>query len=101
MKKINDTIGQDPGSKYLIGVLDIYGFESFKTNRCLAGTLLFPTFICTAHLKGDGKFHFLAMVGSTEKSYTYCLLHTEYLFIWKLLLYLYVGSIHKCSYSAE
>ncbi|XP_063937262.1 myosin-8 isoform X3 [Daucus carota subsp. sativus] len=32
VKKINDTIGQDPGSKYLIGVLDIYGFESFKTN---------------------------------------------------------------------
>ncbi|XP_022156587.1 myosin-11 isoform X2 [Momordica charantia] len=30
--KINVSIGQDPGSKYLIGVLDIYGFESFKTN---------------------------------------------------------------------
>uniref|UniRef100_A0A161ZJJ0 Myosin motor domain-containing protein n=1 Tax=Daucus carota subsp. sativus TaxID=79200 RepID=A0A161ZJJ0_DAUCS len=35
VKKINDTIGQDPGSKYLIGVLDIYGFESFKTNSIL------------------------------------------------------------------
>ncbi|KAK8708917.1 hypothetical protein V6N13_059952 [Hibiscus sabdariffa] len=33
--KINVSIGQDPGSKMLIGVLDIYGFESFKTNRCL------------------------------------------------------------------
>lgn len=32
---INKSIGQDPTSKYLIGVLDIYGFESFKTNRCL------------------------------------------------------------------
>ncbi|GMI71781.1 myosin XI A [Hibiscus trionum] len=30
--KINDSIGQDPESKLLIGVLDIYGFESFKTN---------------------------------------------------------------------
>ncbi|KAM1743039.1 hypothetical protein ACFX12_012967 [Malus domestica] len=32
VNKINNTIGQDPDSKYLIGVLDIYGFESFKTN---------------------------------------------------------------------
>lgn len=38
VNKINDSIGQDPGSKYLIGVLDIYGFESFKTNRCLAAS---------------------------------------------------------------
>ncbi|KAF5195221.1 Myosin [Thalictrum thalictroides] len=30
--KINSSIGQDPNSKTLIGVLDIYGFESFKTN---------------------------------------------------------------------
>nr|KAJ0189306.1 hypothetical protein LSAT_V11C800425940 [Lactuca sativa] len=30
--KINMSIGQDPNSKYLIGVLDIYGFESFKQN---------------------------------------------------------------------
>ncbi|RXH87188.1 hypothetical protein DVH24_028688 [Malus domestica] len=30
--KINNSIGQDPDSKFLIGVLDIYGFESFKTN---------------------------------------------------------------------
>ncbi|CAJ2632826.1 unnamed protein product [Trifolium pratense] len=29
---INNSIGQDPESKSLIGVLDIYGFESFKTN---------------------------------------------------------------------
>ncbi|XP_062148576.1 myosin-17-like isoform X2 [Alnus glutinosa] len=30
--KINISIGQDPNSKSLIGVLDIYGFESFKHN---------------------------------------------------------------------
>ncbi|ONK68595.1 uncharacterized protein A4U43_C05F13770 [Asparagus officinalis] len=30
--KINVSIGQDPTSKSLIGVLDIYGFESFKAN---------------------------------------------------------------------
>ncbi|XP_042385114.1 myosin-11-like isoform X1 [Zingiber officinale] len=30
--KINVSIGQDQASKSLIGVLDIYGFESFKTN---------------------------------------------------------------------
>ncbi|XP_057798033.1 myosin-9-like isoform X2 [Salvia miltiorrhiza] len=30
--KINNSIGQDPNSDVLIGVLDIYGFESFKTN---------------------------------------------------------------------
>ncbi|XP_071938817.1 myosin-9-like isoform X6 [Coffea arabica] len=30
--KINVSIGQDPNSKSLIGVLDIYGFESFKLN---------------------------------------------------------------------
>ncbi|KAB5569830.1 hypothetical protein DKX38_003623 [Salix brachista] len=35
--KINSSIGQDLHSKFLIGVLDIYGFESFKTNRCLTG----------------------------------------------------------------
>ncbi|AQK76190.1 myosin2 [Zea mays] len=35
VNKINNSIGQDPNSKCLIGVLDIYGFESFKTNRCL------------------------------------------------------------------
>ncbi|KAM7462300.1 hypothetical protein LguiA_030421 [Lonicera macranthoides] len=32
VNKINNSIGQDPDSKSLIGVLDIYGFESFKTN---------------------------------------------------------------------
>ncbi|KMZ68017.1 Myosin-11 [Zostera marina] len=32
VEKINVSIGQDPTSKCLIGVLDIYGFESFKTN---------------------------------------------------------------------
>lgn len=40
VNRINNSIGQDPDSKNLIGVLDIYGFESFKTNRCLTGTLL-------------------------------------------------------------
>ncbi|KAM7252959.1 hypothetical protein ACFE04_008860 [Oxalis oulophora] len=32
VNKINSSIGQDPDSKSLIGVLDIYGFESFKIN---------------------------------------------------------------------
>ena len=32
MDKINNFIGQDPDSKVLIEVLDIYGFESFKTS---------------------------------------------------------------------
>lgn len=32
VEKINISIGQDPNSKSLIGVLDIYGFESFKNN---------------------------------------------------------------------
>lgn len=31
--KINTSIGQDPNAASLIGVLDIYGFESFKINR--------------------------------------------------------------------
>jgi myosin-5 len=35
VNKINNSIGQDPDSKDMIGVLDIYGFESFKTNRCV------------------------------------------------------------------
>ncbi|XP_039032382.1 myosin-17-like [Hibiscus syriacus] len=30
--KINVSIGQDPNSESIIGVLDIYGFESFKCN---------------------------------------------------------------------
>ncbi len=33
MDKINSSIGQDPNAVSLIGVLDIYGFESFKINR--------------------------------------------------------------------
>ena len=33
VQKINKSIGQDPESEYLIGVLDIYGFESFQNNR--------------------------------------------------------------------
>nr|GMC61542.1 myosin-17-like [Ipomoea batatas] len=32
VQKINISIGQDPNSTSAIGVLDIYGFESFKTN---------------------------------------------------------------------
>ncbi|OVA04497.1 IQ motif [Macleaya cordata] len=32
VNKINISIGQDPNSKSIIGVLDIYGFESFKCN---------------------------------------------------------------------
>jgi len=32
VSKINHSIGQDPESNNFIGVLDIYGFESFKSN---------------------------------------------------------------------
>ena len=32
VNKINASIGQDAESKTFIGVLDIYGFESFKLN---------------------------------------------------------------------
>ncbi|KAJ0039099.1 hypothetical protein Pint_24134 [Pistacia integerrima] len=32
VEKINSSIGQDPNAASLIGVLDIYGFESFKIN---------------------------------------------------------------------
>uniref|UniRef100_A0A0E0N1L6 Myosin motor domain-containing protein n=1 Tax=Oryza rufipogon TaxID=4529 RepID=A0A0E0N1L6_ORYRU len=32
VNRINASIGQDPNSDKLIGVLDIYGFEGFKTN---------------------------------------------------------------------
>jgi len=31
--KINSSIGQDSNAVSIIGVLDIYGFESFKINR--------------------------------------------------------------------
>jgi myosin-5 len=31
--KINKSVGQDPESRFQIGVLDIYGFECFKNNR--------------------------------------------------------------------
>jgi hypothetical protein len=46
--KINSSIGQDLESKSLIGVLDIYGFENFKTNSCLTGIpyLFILTSIC-------------------------------------------------------
>lgn len=39
--KINNSIGQDPNAKSIIGVLDIYGFESFKINRYQIPTSLF------------------------------------------------------------
>jgi myosin-5 len=32
VQQINESIGQDPNSKVLVGVLDIYGFESFQQN---------------------------------------------------------------------
>nr|GMD61089.1 myosin-6 isoform X2 [Ipomoea batatas] len=44
--RINNSIGQDPNSKSLIGVLDIYGFESFKTNRCLTGMPIISLVTC-------------------------------------------------------
>jgi myosin heavy subunit len=38
VEKINNSIGQDPDAKNIIGVLDIYGFESFKINRFAIST---------------------------------------------------------------
>lgn len=40
MDKINNSIGQDPDAISIIGVLDIYGFESFKVNRFAISTFL-------------------------------------------------------------
>lgn len=37
--KINNSIGQDPDATNIIGVLDIYGFESFKINRFAVSAL--------------------------------------------------------------
>lgn len=51
VNKINNSIGQDRDSKFLIGVLDIYGFESFTTNRCLSGMLLFSSFMVVYFLQ--------------------------------------------------
>ncbi|GJS37324.1 myosin-6-like protein isoform X1 [Tanacetum coccineum] len=42
--RINESIGQEAESKHLIGVLDIYGFESFKTNRWLTGMILYSSY---------------------------------------------------------
>ncbi|CAL0310411.1 unnamed protein product [Lupinus luteus] len=54
--KINNSIGQDPESKYLIGVLDIYGFESFKNNSllCILGFLLTLELSCIHFQKPGG-----------------------------------------------
>lgn len=41
MDKINSSIGQDPDATNIIGVLDIYGFESFKINRSAIVLLFF------------------------------------------------------------
>jgi len=38
--KINNSIGQDPDATNIIGVLDIYGFESFKINRFAVSSLV-------------------------------------------------------------
>jgi hypothetical protein len=46
VENINKSIGQDVDSKVQIGVLDIYGFESFKNNR-LIDCPLFIYFIFT------------------------------------------------------
>lgn len=40
MDKINNSIGQDPDAISIIGVLDIYGFESFKVNRFAISTFV-------------------------------------------------------------
>jgi myosin-5 len=38
--KINNSIGQDSNAASLIGVLDIYGFESFKVNRYIMSAII-------------------------------------------------------------
>jgi hypothetical protein len=54
--KINNSIGQDPDSKNLIGVLDIYGFESFKANRyvlCMAKVTYLETARVYLHINNS------------------------------------------------
>lgn len=66
MNKINNSIGQDPDSKNLIGVLDIYGFESFKTNRCLTGMLLFSLFTEVNLLPGQVEIIVIDLMGMSS-----------------------------------
>lgn len=83
VNKINNSIGQDPNSKCLIGVLDIYGFESFKTNRCLIGMLLMIDCMLDA----------LLWIGCTSREY--CWSWAQFIFSklwWFLLLFLLFGT---------
>ncbi|KAH9602039.1 hypothetical protein KSS87_016679 [Heliosperma pusillum] len=50
VNKINSSIGQDPDAKSLIGVLDIYGFETFKTNRCLTDAVMIANLRLPMHI---------------------------------------------------
>ncbi|KAJ0053589.1 hypothetical protein Pint_01769 [Pistacia integerrima] len=59
--KINISIGQDPRSNCLIGILDIYGFESFETNRQIA---IYAPHIFPFHLLiGDDDLKLATMKG--------------------------------------
>jgi hypothetical protein len=49
VEKINISIGQDPNSKSIIGVLDIYGFESFKCNRYSVTCVLYHYTLKSRH----------------------------------------------------
>ncbi|KAG2402223.1 Myosin-11 Myosin XI [Vigna angularis] len=58
--KINNSIGQDPKSKSLIGVLDIYGFESFKANS-LSCSAVSSNFALISQMRNDGFQHVFKM----------------------------------------
>lgn len=46
VEKVNKSIGQDERCKHMIGVLDIYGFESFDVNRSDTQTPLGTSLEC-------------------------------------------------------
>ncbi|KAF7804577.1 myosin-6-like isoform X2 [Senna tora] len=67
VEKINSSIGQDPESKSLIGVLDIYGFESFKNNRFVGSFLQVTIFLQILEGIGDPIFEQFCINLTNEK----------------------------------
>lgn len=66
--KINSSIGQDPNAASLIGVLDIYGFESFKINRYTTATINQSLTISFYILTGRSKIMLFLLVSSSYVS---------------------------------